>query len=123
MNITKLIQAAVNESKKSDLTEWQIGAVLVKNGKIVGRGHNRNSWKSERLSKQFGFPLWSLHAEMDAVLSADFGGNILFVAGRKKKNGNLIDCKPCLKCQKVLKAFGVTTVYYQNRDEIQLMEL
>lgn len=57
----KFIKEAIKEAKKS-LSEGgiPIGAVLVEDGKIVGRGHNRLLQKESAI----------LHAEMDCLESA-----------------------------------------------------
>jgi len=54
----KFMQAAIREAKKG-LREGgiPIGSVLVKDGKIIGRGHNRRAQKRSAI----------LHAEMDCL--------------------------------------------------------
>ena len=74
MNITRWMDEAYGEAEKSDLTEWSIGAVIVKGNRIVGRGYNKFSAEVERFRLQYGFEedeLWSLHAEMAAITDAE----------------------------------------------------
>ena len=61
LNHSKYMKAALAEAKKG-LREGgiPIGAVLVKDGKIIGRGHNRRVQKKSAI----------LHAEMDCLENA-----------------------------------------------------
>lgn len=114
---------AMVEAQKSSLSEWRMGAVIVKGNRIIGRGFNRFSADVEKFRLQFGFSeteLWSLHAEMDAIASTeeDLEGAVMFVAGFKGKNGNPIVCRPCKKCQAILRHVPIEAVYYQNRKDV-----
>lgn len=58
MSIYDFMQAAINEARKGlDEGGIPIGSVLVHDGKIVGRGHNRRVQKGSAI----------LHGEMDAL--------------------------------------------------------
>lgn len=61
MNHEKFLEAAVEEARKG-LSEGgiPIGSVLVKDGEIIGRGHNRRVQKKSAI----------LHAEMDCLENA-----------------------------------------------------
>jgi len=124
MNITKFIEAARKESEKSRSPEYWVGAVIVSGGQIVGRGHNRLSAKMERWEKRFKIKLWSLHAEMDALLGCDcYIGATIFVSGRKAKNGNKFCCKPCSKCWRILEYAKIRDVYYDTPEGIVYEEI
>lgn len=57
----RFLNAAITEARKGLKTGGiPIGAVLVKNGKIIGRGHNRRVQKKSAI----------LHAEMDCLENA-----------------------------------------------------
>jgi len=127
MNITRWIKAAKAEAYKSKISEWSIGAVIVKGSKVVGRGYNKTSSDVERFRMKYGFSpeqLWSLHAEMAALMDADedLEGAVLFVSGFKSKNGNKICCKPCKACRRVLRHSRIEKVFYTDRDGIHMME-
>jgi len=118
MNITKWMNRAQQLSKKSTCTEWGIGAVYIVGGKNKGEGFNRYSAKFETISKRFGVPFFSLHAEMDAIFSSGcIEGGTLFVAGIKN-NGRKVNCKPCKSCMKVISHLGIN-VYYETKEGIQ----
>jgi deoxycytidylate deaminase len=122
MNIAKLINAALNASEKSRITEWSIGAVLVKGSKIISTGYNKNSGKMMSLRKQ-GYRIWSLHAEMVCMLGNNCEGGYLFVAGFKTKNKNPINSKPCKECVKMAKEVGIRGIFYLNKTIIEYLEI
>jgi deoxycytidylate deaminase len=116
MNIDKFIQEALKEAEKSKMRDWKMGAVIVRGGKIVGRGHNKFSGEFKRIEKKYGVTLFSLHAEMEAVISCDgsLDGASMFVAG-VKPNGNKIYSRPCKNCLKIIRQLPFRTVYYQTK--------
>lgn len=119
MNITKFIGEALKEAEKSKLSEWRIGAVIVRGGKIIGRGHNKFSGKIGPIEKKYRMKLWSLHAEMDAILDAgNVEGATLFIAGIKE-NGNKVCCKPCKDCLKIIKQLPFKDVFYENKHSVE----
>ena len=92
----KFMQAAIEEAK-SGLAEGgiPIGSVLVYQGKIIGRGHNRRV--------QSGSPI--LHGEMDA----------LEYAGRQpahvyKNSVIYTTLSPCSMCSGTILLYGIPTV-------------
>lgn len=116
MNLTKYIQEADKEALKSDF-EYRMGAVIVRGGRVIARGYNRMSALQERASRMYGVEFFSLHAEINALLDCNnVKGATMFVSG-VKQNGNLINCKPCKKCAKILRHIGIP-VYYSDKGKI-----
>lgn len=98
------MQLAVKEAQKAfDLGEVPIGAVVVSNNKIIGKGHNL----TEQLNDV------TAHAEMQAITAA---ANYL---GAKY----LVDCtlyvtvEPCVMCGGALYWSQITKVVYGTSDE------
>jgi cytosine/creatinine deaminase len=88
------LRAAIDEAKKG-LSEGglPIGSVLVRNGQIIGRGHNRRV--------QNGDPM--AHAEIDCLTNA----------GRQKTYGDTVlysTLMPCYLCTGAAVQFGVPKV-------------
>ena len=79
-----MIEAIKEANKSLEINEVPVGAVIVKNGKIISRGHNIKEKKQSSLA----------HAEIIAIEKAT----------RKVKNWRLIDCdiyvtlEPCPMC-------------------------
>lgn len=90
----KFLDAAYEEAQKG-LAEGgiPIGSVLVRNGEIIGRGHNRRVQKGDPI----------LHGEMDAIQNA----------GRQKSYKE-VTCyttlSPCMMCTGTIIQFGIKRV-------------
>lgn len=90
----KFMQAAIDEAKQG-LTEGgiPIGSVLVRNGEIIGRGHNRRV--------QDGDPV--THAEIDCLRNA---GRV----GSYKDTVLYSTLMPCYLCAGAVVQFGIKKV-------------
>lgn len=127
----EFLQAAIDEAK-AGLAEGgiPIGSVIVHNGKIIGRGHNR------RIQK--GSP--TLHGEMDALENAGRQPAKIY-----KESVLYTTLSPCSMCsgaillygfpkvvigenktfmgeEELLRSRGVETVVVQDEECIQIME-
>ena len=95
-NVVEYMKAAIDEAKKG-LSEGgiPIGSVLVIDGKIVGRGHNRRIQKGSAI----------LHAEMDCLENAgrltakDYRKSVLFST-----------LSPCDMCSGAVLLYGIPEV-------------
>lgn len=97
------LKEALKEAHKAKVkNEVPVGAVVVHNGKIIGRGHNVRETKQNVLT----------HAELIALLKAS----------KKLKSWRLVDCdvyvtlEPCAMCAGALWQARVRAVYYGARD-------
>lgn len=100
----KFMKAALIEAKKAkEKNEVPIGAVIVKDGKIISRGHNLRESKKNSL----------LHAEIVAIDKAC----------KKIKNFRLENCElyvtvePCLMCAGAIIQARIKKVYFAATDE------
>ena len=91
----KFMQAALDEAKKG-LNEGgiPIGSVLVKDGKIVGQGHNKRVQDADPVT----------HAEIDCLRNA---GRI----GSYKGTTLYSTLMPCYLCAGAVVQFGIKKVY------------
>ncbi len=94
----KYMQEALREAKKSfDKNEVPVGCVIVKDNKIIARGHNLKEQKNDITS----------HAEINAIKKA----------AHKLKTWRLDECElyvtlePCLMCYSAIKQSRIKTVY------------
>jgi cytosine/creatinine deaminase len=91
----KFILEAIEEAKKGLLEGGiPIGSVLVKNGKIIGRGHNKRVQELNPI----------LHAEIDCLQNA---GRI----GSYKDTVLYSTLMPCYLCSGAIVQFGIKKVY------------
>ncbi len=102
----KYMKLALKEAQKAyDKKEIPVGAVIVKDGKVISRAHNLKELKNDTTK----------HAEILAIQKAS------------KKLGcwRLEDCemyvtlKPCKMCKEVIKQSRIKHVYYGSKENIE----
>ncbi len=92
--MNEFIEAAIEEAKKSHTQGGiPIGSVLVKDGKIIGRGHNQRVQKDDPMA----------HAEIDCLRNA---GRI----GSYKDTVLYSTLMPCYLCGGAVVQFGINKV-------------
>lgn len=117
LNFFKLAKRA---SKKSNHHTHHIGAVIVKGNRIVSIGYNQLKTHPKSYH-DWGY----LHAETKALLDAPrhlLRGSTIYLY-RETKTGEALS-KPCWYCERMLKDYGVTTVYFTaNKNEYGILDL
>jgi len=107
------IKLANKQATKSSY-HYQIGAVLVKSGRVLATGFNR-----KRYSKATGRPWTSIHAEEQAILTVlkrydglrQLAGATIYVS-RIGPDGTVRLAKPCPHCQALIDSVGISTVVH-----------
>ena len=91
----KFLDAAYEEAQQG-LKEGgiPIGSVLVRNGEIIGRGHNRRVQKGDPI----------LHGEMDAIQNAGRQKTYQATSPATRR------CRPCMMCTGTIIQFGISRV-------------
>ncbi len=104
MDKNKFMKEALKEAKKAyDKKEIPVGAVIVKDNKIIARGYNRKEEKNDTTK----------HAEIIAIQKAS----------KKLNSWRLIDCEmyvtlePCSMCAGALIQSRIKKVYIGTMDE------
>jgi deoxycytidylate deaminase len=106
----KYLKTAIEQAKKSTYG-YQLGAVVLKKNKIVGKGFNK--LKTHRMLKErYGY--YSIHSECAAILDGARGDTLVVV--RIMKSGKLSCAKPCEKCVAFAKDFGIKKIIYSDWD-------
>ena len=97
------MELALKEAQKALLIdEVPIGCVIVKDGKVIARGHNKRETSQEVIG----------HAEIDAIRKAN----------KKLKSWRLVDCdiyvtlEPCIMCMGAIIHSRIKNVYYGAKD-------
>ncbi|RYG22109.1 MAG: nucleoside deaminase [Chitinophagaceae bacterium] len=98
------MQLALNEARKAlELQEIPIGAIVVSNGKVVGRGHNL----TEQLNDV------TAHAEMQAFTAAS-----QTLGGKYLKNCTLyVTIEPCVMCAGASYWTQISRIVYGAKEE------
>ena len=98
-NINKYMQIAYNEAIKAyKKNEIPVGAIIVKDNKVIAKSHNNRQYKYNVLG----------HAEINAILKAE----------KKNKDWRLDGCTmyvtlaPCYMCQMIINESRIDKVYY-----------
>lgn len=105
-----LVNMAIKEAKRSKYL-FRHGAVVVNKGRLTARGFNQLK-TNPKLYRKYGY--FSIHAECASLLRASSGDTLIVV--RIRKNGNLTMSKPCEKCVKFAKDFGIKRIIYSDWD-------
>lgn len=110
-----VVELAISQAKKSPMVHKH-GAVVWKTKRILGAGYNYHNTPPSDSTRRF-----SIHSERDALfgLAASQINNSSMLAIRVNSSGELISCKPCKGCYKLLKRKGVKKVYWHD-DQLNL---
>lgn len=92
------------------------GAVIVKGGRVVGTGYNRNRNHPMIVSPEHIKTNCSIHAEESAIRDAgyDVKNAVIYVA-RVSKSGEDRDSKPCPRCSNLISQSGIKRIVYTTQ--------
>lgn len=118
-----MLQEAITIAKTNPTDLNRMAAIIVKRNKVLGKGMNsRRSHPLQKLFSKSDVKI-ALHAEISAIIDAlrnneeeDLKGATIFVA-RVLKNGSRAIAKPCPICEKAIKAYGITGMYWTEHEE------
>lgn len=99
------------------------GAIIVKGGRVVGTGFNKNRNSPLVVSENHIKTHCSEHAEISAIKDASFNvKNAVIYIARVNKNGMDRNSKPCNQCFDVISKLGIKKVIYTvENDECRNM--
>lgn len=91
------------------------GAVVVKGGRVVGTGYNRNRNHPSIVSPEHIKTDCSIHAEESAIRDAgyDVRNAVIYVA-RVNKHGEDRNSRPCPRCQEMIEEYGIKKIVYTS---------
>jgi len=114
MRHDRWVQTAYRLSKNSSCRQYKMCALLVKGGRIIKIGLNRNI---PALAKTDYYPDYcQVHAETDCLVGVEketIEGATLYIGGRSK-TGFPVLSKPCRHCQNFLLQFPLKAIFYQT---------
>lgn len=93
------------------------GAVVVKSGRVIGTGFNKDKNSPYIVSPEHIKTHCSVHAEVDAIRDANWNvrGAVIYVA-RVNRRGEDRNSKPCPRCQIVIEEAQIKKVIYTEGD-------
>ena len=91
------------------------GAVIVKGGRVIGTGYNRNRNHPKIVSPEHIKTDCSTHAEDSAIRDAgyDVKNAVIYVA-RVNRHGEDRDSQPCPRCQTMIEEYGIKRIIYTS---------
>lgn len=103
----KFFDLAVRAARHSEHPKYRVGAVVVRNGSVLGVGFN--SMKTHPKSHTHH---QRIHAELKAILNAqdDVGGADIYVV-RLARPAGLACAFPCTSCEALLIESGIRRIY------------
>lgn len=110
--IERGIKAAADAAKFATHSRYQVGAAIYIGSKLISVGWNEDKTDP----KQHSIFRWR-HAETASLVGTrktDLTKATIYVA-RVTKTGLLRIAKPCVDCQRLLKAAGIRKVVYTDR--------
>ncbi len=113
-NQLKFFAGAKKVSKNSD-HRCRIGSVLVHENKIISAGCNQK-FIFEDLTQRYN-PEKALHSEIGCLLklkNKQILKHCQMYVYRESLDGQLQMCRPCKGCQRILRSFGLSDVYYTS---------
>lgn len=92
------------------------GAIVVKGGRVVGTGYNKNRNNPHFVSPEHIKTDCSVHAEKSAIKDAgyDVKNAVIYIA-RVNRHGEDRDSKPCSRCLKLIEDSGIKRVVYTTQ--------
>ena len=97
------------------------GAVVVKSGRVMGTGFNKDRNHPRSVSPEHIKTDCSFHAEQLAIRDAgkNLKGAKIYVA-RVNRNGNDRDSQPCPRCLLLIQSVGIKKIIYTSEKEIHV---
>ena len=104
VNEFKWLSHSVSIAQRAKHSQWRVGAIIVKNGRVLGSGTNRYRNNPARVD----ISGVSYHAEEVAIRKAgDVDGATIYV-GRITRSGKIGLALPCPRCQDDLFGSGIS---------------
>jgi deoxycytidylate deaminase len=100
------------------LSRRRHGAVLVKSGRVIGTGYNKNRNSPLFVSPEHIKTHCSRHAELEAIRDAKWNvkGAVLYVA-RVNNQGKDRNSKPCGLCEAMIRETQIKKVIYTGSEK------
>lgn len=107
LKLPRGLELALRFAATSDHPLHKLGAVLIKNGNLIGYGVNKN--RTHPRSPH----IFCIHAEVDALIKYRFEvESIHMFVIRMTRGGSVGTSKPCAKCMVLIREAGIESVTY-----------
>lgn len=98
---------------KKSTSRRRHGAIIVKSGRVLGTGYNKDTNDPMIVSPEHIKTHCSRHAEIEAIRDASWNvrGAVLYVA-RVNRHDQDRNSKPCTRCEAVIEEYQIKKVIY-----------
>lgn len=120
MNLSKSEQAFLSVARYlagKSASRRRHGAVVVKSGRVIGTGYNKDRNSPMFVSPEHIKTHCSRHAELEAIRDANWNvrGAVLYVA-RVNNQGQDRNSKPCGLCEDIIRETEIKKVIYTESE-------
>lgn len=114
----KCIKIAYKLIELPDAHNKHFSFIVIRN-KILSVGWNL-SFTTHPIANKYGYRFSSIHSELKSLREFPYPPSVLskcvLINIRIMSDGTIGMSRPCVKCQKLLRDFGISKIYYTNRD-------
>ena len=104
------INELYNLAQNSDVKSAKHSCIIVKQGKIVGRGWNYRG----SIPKSIRYYPLTVHAEAHVILKKKKWTNCDIYVFRFNNQGDTMNSKPCDTCSLLIQRAGIKNIYYSD---------
>lgn len=126
--IKKVIKEAKSERDLSDFRFFKLGAVIFSSKRILVSGHNTNRTNPTQAEynkyRPYHCESCACHAEISALirLRRNFpdirAQDVGILVYRETATGERALAKPCPACERALRDYGITDIYYTGQNSL-----
>ena len=117
-----MLRLATKAAKESKFVRARVGAVIVRNNRVLSIGCNRIGFSHFLRSRAFPE---SIHAEQQVIINLlkerrgdELVGSTMYVS-RVNNSGTARLSRPCAYCQRLIEAVGIRRVIYTTNTGVE----
>jgi len=124
--VRAFMDTAERFAQLSSAVRLQVGAVVVKDNRIISIGYNGmpSGWTNECEEKVYRIAEEPILKTKDEVIHAEANAILKLARDGESGNGSSLFCThaPCIQCAKLIHGAGISKVYYRDtyRDSLGL---
>ena len=124
--IKSSLKLAQTMSFLSTHPDFRLGAVLVKNGKIISKAFNCGKKSHPYIHRNGEFYNQTIHAELACILKVKNKERLqgaTIIVYRERRDGHMANAKPCPMCEKLIRSYGIKKIIYSTEFGFQRMSV
>ena len=114
LNLPDFLSLAVKIAQSNPEPKWKLASVAVKGGSVLSVGQNMFR-QNDTPPNTIHYTDLGIHAEENCLRGLAVVPKILYVA-RVTKSGRVAMARPCPRCMKQIRAFGIKQICYTTNE-------